>query len=251
MSTQVVTPEVDFPELQEAEDKAALVLKEFGSIVKITTSDEYLKVSSWAVEAAGNIKRMEAHVEPIKAEAYGRWKRITEVLNRKVAGWKDIKDRSSRMVGAYQHEQEQIRLKKEQEERERIAKEEKARIEREAESLAVEGRVEEGLAHLDDKPEILAPVVVEKIVPKVQGISAPRYTYSVKITDLKALVDAVSGGKVSLQAFGEYDKNTKTWKLDTKDSGQGFLDKSAGIFKDAFDFPGCEVVKTVKSSIRG
>lgn len=251
MSTQTVTPEVDFPELQESETQSAIVLKEFGAIVKITTPDEYLKVSSWAVEAAGNIKRMEAHVEPFKSSAYSRWKRICTVLNEKTANWEKIKERSSQLVGAYQHEQEQIRLKKEQEERERIAKEEQERIAREAESLASEGRVEEGLAHLDEKPEISAPVVVEKIVPKVTGISAPRYTYSVKITDLKALVDAVSAGKVPLQAFGEYDRLSKTWTLGTKDSGQSFLDKTAGVFKEAFEYPGCEVSKGIKSSIRG
>jgi hypothetical protein len=251
MSTGTVTPEVDFPELKESEEKAALVLKEFGAIVKIETPDQYLRVASYQTEAATNIKRMEEHIDPFKTEAYSRWKRICDVLNRKTEAWRNIKERSSRLTGAYQYEQEQIRLKKEQEERQRIAKEEQERIAREATQLADEGRVAEGLAHLEDKPEVLAPVVVERVVPKVAGISAPRIAYGLKITDLKALVDAVAAGKLPLQVFGEFDRLAKEWNLSTKDSGHGFLNKTASMLKEAIDYPGCELVKSVKSSTRG
>ena len=227
--------EVTFPELDAVTNESALVLVEFRAITIISNQQEYQKVSQMVLDSAANIKKIEAHTETHKKSAYARWERICSVIRGKIAPWEEIKKKGSTLLAAYQYQQEQERIRREDEERAR--KQQEALIDQaaQAEQLASEGRVEDGLALLDYQP-VAAPVVAQRTVPAVKGIGGPKLDYKAKVTNLFALVVAIAEGKAPLQAIV---------------ADQSFLDKHASLYKDSFSMPGCELTKTPKlSSVR-
>lgn len=243
-------PSVDaeLPSLLEFEEKA-IVLRQSVELVKIESDDQFRSVAQIALDAAANVKAMTAVMEPLRVKRYNALQRIYDILKEKVKPLEETKKKASQLCGQYQLEQEQkrqqeeARLRREEQERARKLQEEQAT------QLAEEGRTEEGLVLLETEPD-LAPIIAPVSTPKVAGISAPSIKYSVEILDLKELVKAVGAGLAPVNVFGEFDRVTKVWKLDTKDSGQAFLDKQAGVFKESFSYPGCRLKKDVKSSVR-
>lgn len=256
MSTATAVPEVEtkpgvdaeLPSLLEYEDKA-LVLRQSVELVKITNDDQFRAVAQVALDAAANVKSMTAVMEPLRVQRYNSLQRVYEVLKEKVKPLEEIKKKASQLCGQYQLEQEQKRQA--EEDRQRREEMERARKlqEQQATQLAEEGRTEEGMALLETQPEPV-PIIAPVSTPKVSGISAPSIKYSAKIIDLMALVKAVAEGKAPLNVFGEKNRVTGAWELDTSASGQSFLDKQAAIFKESFSYPGCELVKGIKSSVR-
>jgi len=227
--------EVTFPELTEVDNQAALVLVEFNEIVKIENEDQYRKMSRMVLDAAANIKLIEAHTEERKKAAYGEWERICEVIRRKCAPWKQIKTSGSPMLAAYQHEQEQERIRREDEERARLQKEAEVQQAEQAEQLANEGRLEDAVALLDSTP-VASPVVASKTIPTIQGIGGAKTVYSVRVKDVMALVKAIAGGAAPVQAI---------------EVNQSFLNKQASLYRDSFTMAGCELLKEQKlSSVR-
>src|SRR5208337_3499399 len=130
------------------------------------------------------------------------------------------------MLAAYQHQQEQERIRREDEERARLQKEAEANQAAQANQLADEGRTEDGLALLEQTP-VTAPVVAQKTVPAVKGIGNVKFDHRCKVNNLRELVNAIAAGKAPLQAVV---------------ADQRFLDHQADDYRDAFQMPGCELV---------
>ena len=128
-----------------------------------------------------------------------------------------------RMIG---YDQEQIAIaRKKQLEQEAI---ERKRAEEEAletASLMEKAGLKEEAAAVLDAPIEMAPVVVKKETPKVEGFSY-RSNWKAQCTDLKALVQAVAEGKVPFQAL---EANTV------------FLGQQARSLKEAMSYPGVKV----------
>jgi putative sterol carrier protein len=217
------------------EQCSALVVALDESIVTITDDSSFQAVCQRLKNAAANIKAIEEHIEPIKKQRYNEWKRVTAVETRLTQPFVTSKARDSRLVGAYMAEV--ARKAAEETRRQQTIAEEAARKQREAqaEQLAAEGRVAEGVAVLENTEAIPEPCFVAPAVPKVSGVSVPRTRYTVEVVNLKELVAAVAAGKASL-GFLEVNQSN--------------LNKSAEIEKDAFSVPGCKVHKGYSSSVR-
>lgn len=240
-----VKPQVDaeLPPLAEYEN-TALVLRQRVDLVKIETDDQYRSVAQATLDAAANAKALRTVLEPLRVRRYDALQRVYDVLE-KAKKLEEIKDKGARLTAHYKAEQKVARQKEEERQRALQLEDAKKRQEQEATQLANEGRVEEGIAVLESQPEVL-PVVAPITVPKVAGIGGKvTWVYKAKIVDLMALVKAVAEGRAPIQVLGSQDRITKLWDITT---GQDFLDDQADSYKEAFDFPGCKLVKDVKKS---
>jgi hypothetical protein len=217
------------------QQKGALVLQESLAIVKITDETTYQKVCSQAKDAAANIKALKEHIDPVASELYGRWKNVCERRSTLLAPFEQVKDRSARLIGAYDEEQRKKAAEEEQRLREQAQKEEELRRAREAEQLAKEGRVEEGVALLESPAVATEPVIVAPQRTKVSGISAPRIKYKALVENFADLVKAVAEGKVPIKML---------------QANESELNKAADFFKETLDYPGVKLVKEAKASIR-
>jgi hypothetical protein len=219
-----------------AADCQALIIALDTSIVSITDDSSYQAVCSRLKNASANIKAIEAYLKPLKERRYAAWKRLTTLEAKLTEPLQAIKTRDSRLVGAYQLEQQR---KAQEEQRKAQLLAEQAATEaraRQAEQLATEGRVAEGVALLDAPEVIPEPVYVAPTTPKVQGVSAPRLTYSVEVISLTELVKAVVEGRAPLGCVIP---------------DQSALNKMASALKNGFSLPGCKLKVTAASSTRG
>jgi len=123
----------------------ALVLQKELALEAIKDDATYQRVAQAGLDAAANIKLIEAYLNPLKERRHAAWKRVTTVIAAKTAPFEEVKKKAGQLVAKYQYEQEQARQAAEQAERDRLQKEEDARRAQEAEQLAKEGRLEEGL----------------------------------------------------------------------------------------------------------
>jgi len=213
----------------------ALVVALDNSIVKITDDSSYQAVCQRLKNASANIKVIESYLKPLKEQRYAAWKRLTTLEAKLTGPLQDIKTRDSRLVGAYQLEQQ--RKAQEEQRKAQLAAEEAAAAARvaQAEQLATEGRVAEGLALLDGPEAIPEAVYIAPTTPKVQGVSAPRLTYAVEVYSLTELVKAVADGRAPLGVL---------------EANQSALNKMASALKTGFAMPGCKLTTTASSSTR-
>ena len=149
--------------------------------------------------------------------------------------------------GAYESEKKrlgelltdfQITERRKREAEERAAREEAQRqaeadAQQRALELAAMGEDEAAEAVLEE-PVVAAPVVIAATAPKPTG-SVARKNYSIKVTDLKALVAAVAQGKVLLAAI---------------EPNEAWLAQKARNEKEGFSVPGVELVVTESTSFR-
>jgi len=213
----------------------ALVLQQVVAIEKIVNEGQFQQVATAGLEAAANIKALEAYVNPIKERAYARWKRITTVLSEKTAPFLEVKTKSSRLIGAYQHAVEQQRMAEEAAQRARLMEEEARLRAQQAEQLAAEGRIEDGVALLESPVMTTAPVAATTQAPKAQGVTNAAEKWSAEVVDLMTLVKAVAEGKVPLFAL---------------QADMTFLNSQARSMKQLLAYPGVEARREFKSSFR-
>lgn len=214
----------------------ALVLQKELALEKITDDATYQRIAKAGLEAAANIKAIEAYLDPLKERRHAAWKRVTTVIANKTAPFREVKEKASKLVGQYQYAQEQARKAAEETERKRLADEEAKNRAAQAEQLAKEGRVEEGIAVLETPSMAMAPVVTSGGAPKVKGVSKAAERYKATVTDLMTLVKAVAEGKVPILALQPNDK---------------FLGQQANSMKQLLNYPGVKVERDFSSSFRG
>jgi hypothetical protein len=219
----------------EYKDKA-LVLQQAVAIEKIENEGQFQQVATAGLEAAANIKALEAYINPIKERAYAKWKRITTVLSAKIGPFEKVKEKSGQLIGVYQYEIKQQRLREENAERLRQAAEDEKTRAAQAEQLAKEGRIEDGVALLESPVVNVAPVMATTQVPKAQGVTdSGEGIFSAEVTDLLALVKAVAAGTVPIKAV---EANMK------------FLNAQAKSMEQLLAYPGVKVNRTFKSQFR-
>jgi hypothetical protein len=231
MITEVVQEqEVQFPELDELQQKGALVLREQFAIEKIQNDEHYTRICQLVLDAAANVKLMTEHVREKKEAAYAHWKKICSTLSEKLAPWEAIREKGDPLIAAYQAEKERLRKIEEEGERQRQMEVARQANEIQADQLDREGRTEEAVAILDSQP-IVPVAVVSRSTPKVAGIGGTKSVYSCEVVNLKELVDAISTGKAPIQCVEAATK---------------FLDGQASLFKESFSLPGCRLKKETK-----
>lgn len=213
----------------------ALVLQKELALEKITDDPTYRRIARAGLDAAANIKSIEAYLNPLKERRYAAWKRVTTVIAEKTAPFEAVKKKAGQLVAKYQYEQEQARLAAEAIERAGKMEEEARMRAQEAEQLAKEGRVEEGLALLDSPTVTSAPVVSSIGAPKVKGVSAAAEKYKATVTNMVDLVKAVAEGKVPILALEPNEK---------------FLRQQANSMKQLLNYPGVKVERDFSSSFR-
>lgn len=214
----------------------ALVLQQSVAIEKIVNEGQFKQVATAGLEAAANIKALEAYIGPIKERAYAKWKRITTVLSAKVGPFEKVKEKSGQLIGVYQYEIKQQRLREDNAERLRQAAEDEKTRAAQAEQLAKEGRIEDGVALLEAPVVNVAPVMATTQVPKAQGVTdSGEGVFSAEVTDLLALVKAVAAGTVPILAIEANEK---------------FLNQQAKSMKQLLAYPGVKVNRTFKSGFR-
>jgi hypothetical protein len=253
--TEIPVPvfeESDIDTMGNEYQSQALVLKEVVAIEKITDPETFQRVSTAGLNAASNIKAIEALLNPLKERAHSRWKRICDVLKRKTDPFLEVKNKSSLLCGAYEYAIRQKREAEEQAERERIAKEDAANRAAQAEQLAKEGRVEDGIALLESPVVNVAPVMASTPMPKAQGVTSSGdgiYSAHVEtIEDFMALVKAVAEGKVPPMALRP---TCASWEgLPQCPLDVSFLDKQAKSMKQLLSYPGVKAKRKFKSGFR-
>ena len=213
----------------------ALVLQKELALEAIKDDATYQRVAQAGLDAAANIKLIEAYLNPLKERRHAAWKRVTTVIAAKTAPFEEVKKKAGQLVAKYQYEQEQARQAAEQAERDRLQKEEDARRAQEAEQLAKEGRLEEGLAVLESPTITSAPVVSSGGAPKVKGVSTASEKYKATVTNLMELVKAVAEGKVPILALQADEK---------------FLRQQANSMKQLLNYPGVKVERDFSTSFR-
>ena len=231
---------IDFTDEQlstfgEEYEPKSLVLQQQLAIERIPDDATFQRIATAGLDAAANIKAIEAYLAPIKEARHKAWKRVCDVLTDKTRPFLEVKEKASRLVAQYQYEQQQEKKRRDEAERVRLAKEEEERRSLEAEQLAKEGRVAEGVALLEMPVVDVMPAVSTAAVPKIKGVGAAREKFYAEVTDLMVLVKAVTEGKVPLQAV---------------EANQRFLDNQARQFERTLQYPGVAVKRDFGSSFR-
>jgi hypothetical protein len=235
----VETTEITQEFEKEKTSAGALVLQESQQITKVEDEPTYIIVCNKALEAAANIKSIEAYMQPHIDRAHAAHKRLTTIRARLVEPFEQGKKKFSALAFDFQIEQENIRRRQEEAARAEALKQQQADQAAEAEQLAAEGRVEEGVAVLENPVVPVIPATVATSVPKVKGIGTASQKYVGEITDLKAFIEGIATGKTPITLL----------KKDCVD--QMALDKLCGIYREATAFPGVTLKKKTGGSVRG
>jgi len=217
-----------------AYDTQALALREqLTAIEPITNNEELQAVGSVFKDAAGNIKALEAHMEPQIQDAHAKHKKLTTLRNTLTAPFKTLRADADKKLSAYRQEQES-KAREEQAKADKIAKD-KAEADRlaEAEALEAAGNTEQAEAVLD------APITPEPAAPpppiaKVDGLSG-RKTYSAEVMDMVALCKAIGDGS---QSSNLVQPNSTA------------LNGMARALKSNLNIPGVKVVTKTSTSAR-
>jgi hypothetical protein len=221
---------------EEKSKEGALVLRESGEIVKIADQQSYLHVCSKVKEAAANIKSIEAYMEPFILVAHARHKKLTQKRAELLAPFEQAKTKLSALVFNFQVEQEEIRKREEEKARAEALRQQEADQAAQAEQLAAEDRLEEGVHLLETAITEFIPAAVASTVPRVKGISQASEKYIGEVTNMKAFVQGIAEGKTPLNLI----------KVD-----QSALDKLCGVYRESMAFPGVTLKKRIGGSVRG
>lgn len=220
------TTQIPIPESKELEAQAKTALGQVKALV-INSAESYAAAATSRNDLLGREKQWHTKLKPI-CESTDRAHKEATALYRLIVtdGFKEAARIIKQKMIAYDQEQKRLAEKKQIE----LERQEKERAEQEAlevaELLEAAGAREEAEKVLSE-PIKGAPVSVKAGTPKVEGFSY-RTNYSAKVTDLPALARAAVAGLVPIQAI---------------QGNEAFLNQQARALKDAFNYPGCELVK--------
>ena len=137
------------------------------------------------------------------------------------------------MLTAYQAVERRKREEEERVAREAAEKQAQEEALQRAIDLAAAGEDEAANAVLEE-PIVAAPVVIPASAPKPTG-SVARKNYDIEITDLKALVAAVTAGTLPMLCVVP---------------NESFIRNQAKAMKEAFAMPGVKLIVTESTSFR-
>lgn len=229
---------IDIPQEFETENsaKGALVLRESQQITKVEDEATYLHVCAKAKEAAANIKSIEATMQPFVDRAHSAHKRLTTIRSRLLQPFEEAKEKFGSLTFNFQIEQEQKRARAEEEARAAALKQQQEDQAAQAEQLAAEGRVEEGVAVLEAPVVPFIPATAATSIPKVKGISSASVKYVGEISNMMEFLKGIVDGKTPITLVSVE---------------QSELNKLCSVYKEAMSFPGVKLKKQIGGSIRG
>ena len=179
-------------------------------------------------EAKRHIKMVDEKLGPAKAKAYGAYKEIQELIKELQDPFQRVEKDLKSKVGEYILEQDRIRRVQE----EKIRKEAEERRLKDAQVLEEAGLNIDADELLDKKIRVNSSDITPKLQKSGTGASIRWYA---EVTDLKALVGAVSHGDIPLAAVLP---------------NMAFLNSQAAQDKDAMNIPGVKAVSKTSVSVR-
>ena len=225
-------------------DEIAVIEKEATTVLskarefKVMSQDDYDAAAVFIRGVKGLQKKVEETFKPIVQKAHAAWKEAKDQENKHLVPLQEAEKIVKTASITWYDEQERIRLDAERKAREEaIAAENKRRAELERQAAAHEAKgnhekAEERRAAAEQV--FVAPVVVTPTAVKAEGQSI-KENWKAELTDLKALIQAVSQGHAPLN-FLQADMVV--------------INKQAKATKDSMKFDGikfvCEKVMAVR-----
>lgn len=222
------------------ETKRIALRNEYGAIVLASKKLTAIETAEQAEEATqyGRLlqtaaKETETFFKGVKSQIDDIKKPVLQAEKDDTGPYNTEKARLGGLLTAYQAEQRRLREIEEQKAREVAQKQAEEDAIQRALELAAAGESEAADAVLEE-PIIAAPVIIAASAPKPTG-SVARKNYDIEITDLKALVAAVTAGQVPLMALV---------------ANESFIRSLAKSMKESFSMPGVKLVITESTSFR-
>lgn len=209
------------PEAEEVTTRA-LTIPEQANAVKIVDADSYVKASGLWQDIRALRAKVKESFDPIIQKAHAAHRAALDSKAKVDAPLEVAEKTVKKAMNAWDEEQERIR----QEEQRRLQEEARKREEEARLAAAIEAEqagAKEEAEQILEEPVYVAPVVVQKQTPKVQGGPVFRTVWKHQVTDLIALVKAVAAGHAPLTAIQANDV---------------FLGQQARSLKDALRIPG-------------
>lgn len=192
----------------------------------VRTSDQYSRVAMLRGLINDMAKRVTEDTQPAIDSAKEHYELLKDQRDEKLDPLRDEYRRLGALLGDYNSAQEIIKKRRELEieaANKLAAEKERAELSKIAKDMGARDLAKEILK----APVDVAPVVVTKDVPVVEGLSyAESWHYAVD--DLAALVKAVGAGKVPIQAIADPSKPFRS----------GYLHKQATALKNMLNYPG-------------
>lgn len=171
---------------------------------------------------------------PVKREVDAFKKPILDAEKADLAEVEAQKKRLGAEITKYNQEQRRLQAERDREAREKAERDAREDLLARAVELEASGDLNAAVAVLDEP--VIAPVVIQTTVhEKVRG-QVPRKTYKCIVTDPRALLAGILGGVVPMEAI---------------EINQGWLNRLAGVQKEAFVLPGCKLDVEESTNFRG
>jgi hypothetical protein len=163
----------------------ALSITEQGRAVIINNSDDYVAAGSLWTTIKGIMKQVDDSFDPIISKAHASHKEAVAQKAKIYDPLKSVYVYVKGVMSAWDVEQERIRKAEETRLREVARKAEEERLLTEAIAAESAGEKEEAAAIMEE-PVYVPPIVLQKAVPKVQGMSF-RTIWKFRIKDVNAI----------------------------------------------------------------
>lgn len=178
-------------------------------------------------------KELELFYKPIKQQIDDLKKPVLAAEKEDLAAIDREKSRLGAEVTVYNREQQRIREEAERAAREAAEKAAREELLNRAVELEASGDAEQAAAVLEEP--VMAPVVIQAVAaPRVAG-QVSKATYKMRVVDMKKLLRAVLDGVIPIHAVT---------------ANESYLNNRARDDKEAFDIPGCELVKIESTHFR-
>lgn len=243
------TPVMEKPEQKKPEPGTAFQVKaeELGkqalAVKAINSVEEFKDANRLFLAQTALIKEVEAFFAGLKGPAHQAWRALCDREKAITGTAEQGKRHLSRLITGYQEEQERLRLEEEARQRQKAAEQAQEQTVEEAIALEAEGDIEGALARLDEGPGFVPAPSVAKTVPKVKGVVS-RETYKARLkgssrnepvetvdmtrdeqAQFLELIRAVAAGKVPILAL------SPNWQ---------FLNQQSRSMKKMLAYPGIE-----------
>lgn len=193
-------------ETDQVEQKALTIVDQ-AKAVQVVDSESYVKAGDMWKALGDMIAEVKATFDPICDAAHKAHKAATAKRASYLDPLTDAQKAVKKLMSDYDQEQDRIRQEEQRrlEEEARKAEEERRlqeaiMAEEEAKaSGATKEEAEQEAAAILEEPVTVAPVIVPKATPKLQGGPVYREVWSARVTDIRALCRAVADGRASTE----------------------------------------------------
>ena len=232
--TTLLGPAGDYEKRKIAlKNEYAAIVSSAEKITEIKTAEEAQDAANHGRLLQAGTKELEDFFKTIKSKCDAVKNPILADEKAASAPLNAQKTRLGTLLTTWNQEVERKRQEEERKAREEAQKQAEEDALQRAIELAASGEDEAAEAVLAE-PIVAAPVVIQSTAVKPTGSVGRKY-YKCKVTNFKALVDAVAAGTVPIMAL---------------EVNQSFLNNQADQFKEGFSFPGCELDTTSSTSFR-